>query len=404
MSSTRGRRHEQAGDLQRLIDLLIGDEKLLLRRGYRLASRELPAFQEQSFDEFRAAEWVITLRTVLERLLTGRQPHDDEQSRLAGRRQAELGVSAAHMLRSGRLTYEVLQTRAHDLATREGFNDSVLLRFLELVNAWLDQAMVAAVEGHREAELELVRQEQQGQANLVRRILAGDVPVSELAVGGLELDPARSSYAVRARPSRTVDTAMIERYLLPEGPSASGGLVALVDGDVCGFVGRLPGAGAPVAVGVSAAGSLSELSLAFQKATRALETALAVGEPGLFDLRSLGLLPSVLSDRTTAEVLHERYVDPVERGARSRGTVILDTVEAFLDANSRLDLAAERLWVHVNTVRYRLARFEQLASCSLRETETLVEVWWALRHRRLTAPPTTRSRAAAEGVDPGGVG
>jgi hypothetical protein len=39
--------------------------------------------------------------------------------------------------------------------------------------------------------------------------------------------------------------------------------------------------------------------------------------------------------------------------------------------------------VHPNTVRHRLERFKEITGRSLRETETLVELWWALQRRRL---------------------
>jgi DNA-binding PucR family transcriptional regulator len=46
----------------------------------------------------------------------------------------------------------------------------------------------------------------------------------------------------------------------------------------------------------------------------------------------------------------------------------------------RIDPAAERLFVHPNTVRYRLRRYEEETGVDLRETEDAFRVWWAL-HR-----------------------
>ena len=44
---------------------------------------------------------------------------------------------------------------------------------------------------------------------------------------------------------------------------------------------------------------------------------------------------------------------------------------------------SQDLDVHPNTVRHRLERFEEITGRSLRETETVVELWWALQRRRL---------------------
>jgi DNA-binding PucR family transcriptional regulator len=41
------------------------------------------------------------------------------------------------------------------------------------------------------------------------------------------------------------------------------------------------------------------------------------------------------------------------------------------------------MFLHVNTVRYRLRRFEELTGTSLRRVEDLVQIWWALRRARL---------------------
>jgi hypothetical protein len=52
----------------------------------------------------------------------------------------------------------------------------------------------------------------------------------------------------------------------------------------------------------------------------------------------------------------------------------------------RTDPAAERLFVHPNTVRYRLRRYEELTGVDLRETEDAFRVWWALHREELMAP------------------
>jgi DNA-binding PucR family transcriptional regulator len=45
-----------------------------------------------------------------------------------------------------------------------------------------------------------------------------------------------------------------------------------------------------------------------------------------------------------------------------------------------VETAAEQLHIHSNTLRYRLARFEELAGVSLRDPVVPFEVWWALQH------------------------
>jgi DNA-binding PucR family transcriptional regulator len=66
------------------------------------------------------------------------------------------------------------------------------------------------------------------------------------------------------------------------------------------------------------------------------------------------------------------------------GDVILHTTERFLTNDCNAEATARELDVHVNTVRHRLNRFEEATGRSLRETEALVEVWWALQRQHLS--------------------
>lgn len=73
----------------------------------------------------------------------------------------------------------------------------------------------------------------------------------------------------------------------------------------------------------------------------------------------------------------ERLVDPVREGPG--GEEVLASVRAWLAAGMRVDPAAERLFIHPNTMRYRLKRFAELTGVDLGETEEAFRVWWALQ-------------------------
>ena len=49
----------------------------------------------------------------------------------------------------------------------------------------------------------------------------------------------------------------------------------------------------------------------------------------------------------------------------------------------RIEDAARVLHMHANTLRHRLRRFEEATGATLRDPRDLVELWWALEHRRL---------------------
>jgi hypothetical protein len=302
----------------------------------------------------------------------------------AGETRARQGVDLAEMLALWRLGLEYLHELARDVAAAGPGREALLLEFLELALAWADFAMLSAANGHRRGELSAAREQLHVQTNLVRRVLAGMAAPAEIrsAVTPLGLDSDGQYYAVRARPEPAVDMEAIERYLGADGLVRRGnGLVALIDGDACGFIGRLPRTAAPIAVGVSDRVALSAMEPASRQAGRALETALALGTKGIFSFGDLSIQPAIASDADLGAVMLRRYVDAVL--AVPAGPDILATAERYLANDRSVDLTAKDLDVHPNTVRHRLERFEEITGRSLRDTETLVELWWALQRRRL---------------------
>jgi DNA-binding PucR family transcriptional regulator len=97
---------------------------------------------------------------------------------------------------------------------------------------------------------------------------------------------------------------------------------------------------------------------------------------GVHDVPSLGLRAAVAADADVGDALCARYLEPLAGG--SSAGELRATLRAYLACGMHVERTAERLFVHQNTVRYRLARFEELTGASLREPEVAFEVWWAL--------------------------
>ena len=263
----------------------------------------------------------------------------------------------------------------------------VLLELFSTKQAWSAWSMVALAAGHREAELEMQRRVQENQDGFVRRVMSGSIAASEIGSGAeaYGLDRDRHYRAFRARPAPGADSVRtMERYLRVAGTGERrNGMMALIDGDLCGFVAVLPGEPPPTAVGVSPPVPLHGVPAVFRLATRALETALALGRREVVGLEDLGLHPAVVADHDLGELLHDRFVAPFDRVAGGSGAAILETVECYLRNGNRIEATRQQLFLHTNTVRYRLSRFESITGCSLRDNEALVQVWWALAWDRL---------------------
>jgi DNA-binding PucR family transcriptional regulator len=83
------------------------------------------------------------------------------------------------------------------------------------------------------------------------------------------------------------------------------------------------------------------------------------------------------------EALTARYVDPLI--AEPSGYELIASLRAYFECEMHFERAAKRLFVHQNTLRYRIARFEAITNASLREPTVAFEVWWALERYAASA-------------------
>ncbi|MER7742705.1 PucR family transcriptional regulator ligand-binding domain-containing protein [Streptomyces sp. NPDC096538] len=153
--------------------------------------------------------------------------------------------------------------------------------------------------------------------------------------------------------------------------SVRGPLTAGLDGD-----GRLT-------VGVSAAVHSAEgLRGALEEARHARRVAAArpgrVCAAGHQELAShVLLLPFVPDDVRRA--FTARLLDPLREYDRRHRAELIPTLEAFLDSDGSWTRCASRLHLHVNTLRYRVGRIEQLTGRDLSRLEDKLDFFLALR-------------------------
>ncbi|MFI9153976.1 PucR family transcriptional regulator [Streptomyces sp. NPDC053367] len=138
-----------------------------------------------------------------------------------------------------------------------------------------------------------------------------------------------------------------------------------------------------VTLGVSAAVHSAEgLRGALEEARHARRVAAA--RPGLVcaaghqELAShVLLLPFVPDDVRRA--FTARLLDPLRDYDRRHRAELIPTLEAFLECDGSWTRCASRLHLHVNTLRYRVGRIEQLTSRDLSRLEDKLDFFLALR-------------------------
>jgi putative transposase len=155
-------------------------------------------------------------------------------------------------------------------------------------------------------------------------------------------------------------------------------LIGWIDGDVVAVTARRPTVEADGAVlAVSGPVLPAAFPQAFGEATRLLNVAVRFQRQGLVDNNTLSIRIAIVEEGELSEALLARYAAPVLVTGASAG-IVLSTVRTFLASRRHIAETAAALSVHVNTVRYRLARYAELTGADLDDTETLIEVWWAL--------------------------
>jgi hypothetical protein len=296
-----------------------------------------------------------------------------------GETRAQQGVPVEEMLRAWRIGVEVVIGYAREVAQQLAIDAAQVLEFVQSTLAWSDVAMVTTAGAHRKAELAFALAEGERGAAFVRGALFGTVPVTELRIQAevYGLDPTREYVAVRAWLGEGTSQRKLERALgFRDQLGHPRGICAVIDGDIAGFLCDRPPAIDDGAVGYGPPRPLDRLAESYRLAARALMTMQACGIRGVHDIASLGLRAAVAMDADVGDWLRKRYVEPLEAGGSA--CELIATLRAYLSCGLHVESTATRLFVHQNTVRYRLARFEELTGASLRETEVLFEVWWAV--------------------------
>lgn len=202
--------------------------------------------------------------------------------------------------------------------------------------------------------------------------------MSGAAAYGVPHDSALRALAINCQPETRERVASELKTAMARGmghlwvaPHGSG-LVGLARGEVA----ELP-AGSAVTVAVGPAVALTELPSSFAAAVRVSQAARAIGRTGLVDAQRLSWRMAVTASPETTQALQQRWIAPVLAHGEF-GRLILESVAAYLDQGMNIPRAASAIPVHVNTLRYRLHRFQDMTGADFETLDCLFEIAWAL--------------------------
>jgi purine catabolism regulator len=246
---------------------------------------------------------------------------------------------------------------------------------------------------------------------LLQRNMAGDV-LAEALTGRLYPDELQA----RLRPFGIGESAAVLAFALREPSTAASALeaileragahslVALRNGLLCAVIDCNGESETPIELAgrvraelqsrfgeVRAAASrpapTHNLRRSFHEARCALEAVrLANGNaPEVASFKDLGafqLLLSLQDDDALASYC-QSVLGPVEGDEGEYGDELLRSLDVFIEQNGHWERAAQALYCHRHTLRYRIKRVEQLTGRDFTKARDRIEFWLALRGREL---------------------
>lgn len=147
---------------------------------------------------------------------------------------------------------------------------------------------------------------------------------------------------------------------------------------------------------------LADYAEARQECGRVLSLARMFGKSGRLSQADFGPFAVLLSavDQPSAQTFVRETLGAVEEHDRKQGTQLLSTLAAFVREGCRFQPCANRMGIHVSTLRYRLERLQDLFGIDFENPDALFGLTLALRLRDLSAE--TDAIRPDRGGDPSG--
>lgn len=322
---------------------------------------------------------------VLTALRTGRPPERAvlDDARRARERMTQ-GVPADELHDAYRMCLRILGEQFITMAHAVGIDEAAILAGTRVLWDTADVLTSVVVTARKEAELDFARHDERQRIDFLRSLVFDSSGQPELrqrsAAFGLPVD--RSYWAVRAHAAdsgqrdelRSTLDAMTRTY-------GCRPLLGVIDGDVIGVVPVMPSLSTGrFTVGVGGPAPLEAMPRAFATASRMLDVAIGFGLTGSFQMSDLSLRVAVASEPELGELLVTRYLARLQ-GEGEYGATLEETVAAHIAGGCRIKATANRLDIHTNTVRHRLARFEELTGVHLDDPDVMLELWWTFAWR-----------------------
>ena len=300
-----------------------------------------------------------------------------------GRGELEAGRSIGALLAAYRLGAQVAWRRLADAGMREGVDQRDLNLLAEAIFAYIDELSAESAEGYAQAQADRAGELDARRSELidllVRGMLGQDVRALTAAAEEARW-PVPAEVAVLVWPSelgRTPaarlpqnsifmirDTIFVALVPEPRDPGRHGQLVR-------GFQ--------SIRSGLGSASPPSALPRSFEHARAALSLGAEKRIEGLVQADEHRTELICRADPLLAEEIRQQRLSVFDDETPNARERLLETLLAWLRNDGSVVLAAEELHVHMQTVRYRMARVRELLGDALDDPDARFELEYALR-------------------------
>ena len=333
-------------------------------------------------------------------------PLDLTAPKATGKRRARQGAPLPEVLQCYRICFTTLwdalvgRARGHDLPTAT----EALLTAAGLILHLTDEHALALTEAYRAATAELLLAQQQRRAALVEALLTGHPgpeagPWEAATLLGLPADGLLVVVAADTSGLAEASLRDVERRLGAHGivsgwrltPAQQLGIVSL-------RADRHETMLDVLRESVRARTGISPPYHSLADTPRALhlaQAALAGLPPGRAEVRAFNPSPLaalMVRDPDEGRRLAEQVLGPVLGLPAEDRTTLLETLDAYLDHDGSAERAAEVLYCHPNTVRYRLRRLQELTGRSLTDPHGVAELATAAYATKFIGRTNNRTR------------
>lgn len=293
-----------------------------------------------------------------------------------GRGEARSGRTTDALLSAYRIGARVAWQQMAGQAVRQGIDAMSLASFAQLVFTYIDEMSAASVAGHADESASETRLRQQRLERIARHLLQGSPPATVVdAAERAEWDPPDTLTAVVVPDSQVAPLLQV----LPPATLQAAEPADLDEGSLL-LVPDMHGSGRTALLrSIAGRGCLAgpprpwlRARASYDRVLRALALGLAEDTEAHLPALVVGSDPEALSD------LRERAFAPLAGMRPATVEKLTETLRAWLLHQGRRDEVAAVLYVHPQTVRYRMGQLREAYGDALDDPETVLALTIAL--------------------------